>query len=268
MELSSLGKCPNPSQPIFMPNESILQVRDLTYRYGNRVAVDSIDFDIPRGGVFGLLGPNGAGKTTSIACIAGLLADWSGEMTFAGEPFQPAQRVGDRARVGWVPQELALYDELTARENIEFFASLAGLRGAPLRDATDRSLDLAGLTDRAGDRVGTFSGGMKRRLNLCIGQVDSPPLLLLDEPTVGVDPQSRSHLFETLSKITEHETTILYTTHYMEEAQRLCDQIAIMNEGKVIAVGTAAELASAVGQPDADLETVFLHHTGRALRDD
>lgn len=189
-------------------------------------------------------------------------------MTFDGVPFAPAKSAQDRGRLGLVPQELAIYPNLTAAENLRFFAQLGGVKKAELAGTVERSLDLAGLEDRRNDLVSTFSGGMQRRLNLAVGLVHSPDLLLLDEPTVGVDPQSRNHLFETLARLKSEGMSLLYTTHYMEEAERLCDRVAIMNEGAVIAAGTASELAQQIGQTDANLEEVFLHLTGRKLRDE
>ncbi len=247
--------------------ETVLQIDRLTYRYANHIAVDSLDLSIGCGAFFGLLGPNGAGKTTTIGCIAGLLADWTGEILLSQRPFQPAKRIADRRRIGFVPQELAVYEELTAVENLRFFGRLSGLRKAKLNDRIDHAIQLAGLEQRANDRAGQFSGGMKRRLNLAIGQLHEPELLLLDEPTVGVDPQSRAHLFEALITLNRSGTTIVYTTHYMEEVEKLCDKIAIMNAGKAIAVGTAMELSSSIGDPNANLEAVFLELTGRKLRD-
>ncbi|TWU59927.1 putative ABC transporter ATP-binding protein YxlF [Rubripirellula tenax] len=246
----------------------LLELNHLSYHYGKQVAVDSLDLQVAEGSFFGLLGPNGAGKTTSIQCIAGLLSQWSGKMMFRGEPFQPAENVEHRKRIGFVPQDLAIYDDLTAMENLDFFGRLAGLAGAELTAQVDRALELAGLESRAKDRTGAFSGGMKRRLNLAIGQLHQPELLLLDEPTAGVDPQSRAHLFDALTRLNESGMTIVYTTHYMEEAERLCDPIAIMNAGKVIGLGSAKQLAEDVGDPNADLETVFLSLTGRSLRDE
>ncbi len=248
--------------------ETLLEVRDLAYSYGDREAVCGVSFEIRRGEIFGLLGPNGAGKTTTIACIAGLRRPSRGSLLLHGEPFEPALRGAHRGHLGLVPQEVALYEELTARENLEFFGSLTGLGGKALGEAVDRGLALAGLADRARDRVAAYSGGMKRRLNLAAGDLHGPDLLLLDEPTVGVDPQSRSHLFESLRALAGGGRTLLYTTHYMEEAQRLCDRLAILDHGKVLGMGTAAELAQAAGLPGADLEAVFLQMTGRRLRDE
>ncbi len=246
----------------------LLKVEQLRYTYGSRVAVDGVSLGIERGELFGLLGANGAGKTTTISCISGLLTDWQGSLTLDGKPFQPSKSTLDRSALGIVPQELALYEGLTATENLQLFGKLSGLKGATLRERVDEMLHLAGLTERSGDRVEAFSGGMKRRLNLAIGVIHNPQLLLLDEPTVGVDPQSRNHLFESLIELKRKGMTMLYTTHYMEEAQRLCDRIAIMNEGKIIAIGTASELSTSIGNPSATLEQVFLHLTGRTLRDE
>ncbi len=224
-------------------------------------------FSIQEGEIFGFLGPNGAGKTTTIACIAGLLARWKGEILFHERRFSPASSPEDRLRLGLVPQDLALYQDLSARENLEFFGRLDGLSGSELAQAVERALALAGLEDRAGDRVDAFSGGMKRRLNLAIGDLHRPELLLLDEPTAGVDPQSRNHLFETLHAICGAGRTLLYTTHYMEEAERLCDRVGILNDGVLVGIGTPGELAVEAGIPGRNLEEVFLKMTGRTLRD-
>lgn len=249
-------------------HDALLRIRGLTYRYGDRTAVNAIDFEIRPGEIFGLLGPNGAGKTTTIACIAGLLGRFEGEMEFRGQPFDPHNRLADRSLIGVVPQELALYESLSARQNLRLFAGLVGLSKADSVSSIHAQLDLAGLSDRADDRIANYSGGMKRRLNLAVGLLHSPPLIMLDEPTVGVDPQSRAHLFESLLELKTRGTTILYTTHYMEEAQRLCDRIAIMCDGRIMAIGSQSELAVAAGDPDGNLEQIFLNLTGRSLRDE
>ncbi len=252
-----------------MPAESVLlEVKQLSYAYGKRQAVGGIDLQVFRGECLGLLGPNGAGKTTAISCIAGLLADWQGGMTFAGQPFRPAREMNDRAKLGLVPQELAIYPHLNAQENLRYFAELCRVPAAERPKAVEENLELAGLTDRRRDLVRTFSGGMQRRLNLASGLVHRPELVLLDEPTVGVDPQSRNHIFETLLQLKARGHSLLYTTHYMEEAMRLCDRIAIMHEGKVVACGTLAELAAGNDEPNGNLENIFLKLTGRKLRDD
>lgn len=239
----------------------------LSYSFRSRVAVDGVSFSIQPGEFFGLLGPNGAGKSTTISCIAGLMSRFRGAMFFRGEPFSPASRAIDRQRIGIVPQDLAVYDNLSGRENLQTFGGLFGFAGKKLHSAVDRQLEIAGLIDRARDLVKTYSGGMKRRLNLACGLIHQPELVLLDEPTVGVDPQSRSHLFDSLQKIQSEGTTILYTTHYMEEAERLCNRIGIMHNGKIIACGTSDELAASSGLTDSNLEQVFLKLTGRSLQD-
>ena len=245
----------------------MLSVEDLRYAYGPAEVVRGVSFAVGRGEAVGFLGPNGAGKTTTLSCVCGLRADWRGRMTWEGRPFRPAQDAADRLRLGLVPQELAVYETLTARENLDFFARLSGVSAADRKAAVDAALELAGLADRAGDRVETFSGGMKRRLNLAIGQVHGPELLLLDEPTAGVDPQSRAHLFDCLAALRERGTTLLYTTHVMEEVERLCSRVVVMDRGRAVADGPAAELAEEAGVPGASLEDVFLHLTGRTLRD-
>lgn len=250
------------------PDEVLLDVRQLAYRYGKRQAVAGIDLQVFRGECLGLLGPNGAGKTTAISCMSGLLADWQGDMQFAGEPFRPADQRKDRAKLGLVPQELAIYPHLNAEENLRCFAELCQVPAGERRQVVEQNLELAGLSDRRRDLVKTFSGGMQRRLNLAAGLVHSPQLVLLDEPTVGVDPQSRHHIFETLHHLKQAGHSLIYTTHYMEEAMRLCDRIAIMHEGRVIACGTMAELAASTEEPESNLENIFLKLTGRKLRDD
>ena len=246
---------------------TLLEVRSLSYEYSGKLAVDQVSFTIQPGEFFGLLGPNGAGKSTTIACVSGLLSRFRGEMFFSRQPFSPAKNLVDRQRIGIVPQDLAIYENLTARENLQTFGALFGLHSKALNAAIQRQLEIAGLTDRANDLVKTFSGGMKRRLNLACGIIHQPQLVLLDEPTVGVDPQSRNHLFESLKQIQSEGTTILYTTHYMEEAERLCDRIGIMHNGKIIACGSSKQLAQESGLTGSNLEEVFLKLTGRSLQD-
>ncbi len=245
---------------------ALLAVDGLTFRYGARVAVDAVSFEVRRGEALGLLGPNGAGKTTAISCLCGLLAPAAGALSFDGASFTPHATPAHRARLGVVPQELALYDGLTARENLLFFARLHGVADA--QDAVARGLALAGLESRADDRVKTFSGGMKRRLNLAVAALGDPPLTLLDEPMVGVDPQSRNHIFESIERLRADGRGMLYTSHSMDEVERLCDRVAIMDRGTLVATGTAAELAEQAGLPGADLERTFLELTGRSLRDE
>jgi ABC-2 type transport system ATP-binding protein len=226
------------------PPPSIIRLDSLRKSFGAITAVDGISLEIARGETFGLLGPNGAGKTTTLSMIVGLLAPDSGSVEVGGaDPMQPATR----RRIGICPQSVSLYPELTGRQNLTFFARLQGLTGQALRERVDWALEFAGLTDRAGGRVGTYSGGMQRRLNLAAGLVHDPEIILCDEPTVGVDPQSRNHLFESIERLRDQGHTILYTTHYMEEAQRLCGRVAILDQGRVLALGSPDELIAAHG---------------------
>jgi len=246
----------------------LLSVESLSYRYGSRTAVDSVSFHIAKGEIYGLLGPNGAGKSTTIACASGLLKEYSGNLRWNEQPFRPSQFASDRSVIGLVPQELAIYENLTGRENLRLFAQLAGIQRSVIKARVETYLEFAGLVDRGGDLVSTFSGGMKRRLNLAAGLIHEPSLVFLDEPTVGVDPQSRNHLFDSIAKLKANGTSVLYTTHYMSEAERLCDRVAVMNDGRIIASGTPMELISSIDVPDANLETVFLYLTGKRLRDE
>ncbi len=214
-------------------------------RFGALTAVDDISFDIRRGETFGLLGPNGAGKTTTISMLAGILAPDQGSVRIDGS--QNPMQAQTRLKIGNAPQALALYEDLSASENLFFFGRLYRLSGARLSERVAWALDLAGLTERRRDAVRTFSGGMKRRLNLACAVIHNPPLLLLDEPTVGVDPQSRNLLFERIESLKRDGCTILYTTHYMEEAQRLCDRVAIVDHGRLLALDTVDNLIARHG---------------------
>ena len=224
----------------------MLSVHGLSKSFGERVAVDGISFAIASGEIYGLLGPNGAGKTTSISMIAGILARDTGEITIDGISIDDGPPA--RAMIGIVPQSITLYLDLTARENLDFWGRMYDLSGAALRDASDGALDAVGLTRRADDIVGTYSGGMQRRLNLACGILHRPKLVILDEPTVGVDPQSRSAIFDLVERLRDAGTAILYTTHYTEEAERLCARIGIIDSGRLIAEGTRAELVARLGQ--------------------
>jgi ABC-2 type transport system ATP-binding protein len=277
--------------------------KDVVKRYGATVAVDGLSLEIVRGEIFGLLGPNGAGKSTTVHLAVGLIAPDAGQIAVAGagSPEQPAVRM----KMGVAPQTLSLYELLTADENLQFFGKLYGLEGAKLRERVNWSLDFVGLTDRRRDRVRTYSGGMKRRLNLAAAVLHDPEVILLDEPTVGVDPQSRNLIFENIQALHARGRTIVYTTHYMEEAARLCDRVAIIDQGKLLALDTVPKLIAAHGGPSilivdtpggehrvetndpvaalnnvaaettvnsfhverATLEQVFLNLTGRKLRD-
>ena len=209
----------------------MLEVSGLTKNYGKLTAVSGVSFRADHGETIGLLGPNGAGKTTTVSIIAGLLSPDSGEVLIEGKKISsdtdPVKR-----KIGLVPQDMALYPQLTARDNLTFFAALYSLGGAKARQAIEEALNLVALSDRAGDKVETFSGGMKRRLNLAGALLHDPQILLLDEPTVGVDPQSRNAIFDNLETLKKRGKTLIYTTHYMEEAERLCDRIVIIDHGK------------------------------------
>lgn len=240
----------------------MLLVEGLVKRYGERVAVKGISFRIKQGECVGLLGPNGAGKTSTLAMIAGIAKPDGGALRFEDAP-PGVDLIAQKRRVGLVPQDLALFDELSAWANLQLFGGLYGLDGATLQARSDEALQLVGLADRRNERVKNFSGGMKRRLNIAGALLHDPDLMLLDEPTVGVDPQSRNAIFSNLEQLKARGKTLLYTTHYMEEAERLCDRVLIMDHGKVLADDTTGALKSAHG----NLESAFLHLTGRDLRD-
>ena len=275
----------------------MLKVDGLHKAYGALQAVAGVSFEVAAGEIVGLLGPNGAGKSTTVAMISGLVQPDGGSVTVDGRRLE-----GDadpaKSLIGLVPQELALYDELSARANLELFGALNGVHGALLRERVDAALELVGLADRARQSPARFSGGMRRRLNIAAALVHDPKLLLLDEPTVGVDPQSRNAIFDNLEALRARGKALLYTTHYMEEAERLCDRIVIVDHGRVVAAGTPRELYAHLpagaatshlleGALDAEalewlaarglqlratggagsLEAVFLHLTGRSLRD-
>lgn len=281
----------------------MLRLVEVRKRFGQIQAVDGVTLDIARGEVFGLLGPNGAGKTTALSMVMGLVSPDSGavEVEGLGSTREPAAR----RLIGVAPQTLALYDDLTAEENLVFFASLYGIDRRDGRKKAAELLSLVGLEDRARDRVKGFSGGMKRRLNLAAALVGDPEILLLDEPTAGVDPQSRQNIVDAVLALRERGRTIVYTTHFMEEAQRVCDRVGIMDKGRLLVVGTldelirthgglttvvvetatgtrtvqtpepVAEVSRAIGAGDvlnirverANLESVFFALTGRSLRD-
>ena len=228
----------------------MLVVEDLVKNYGDFTAVDSVSFEASAGAVFGLLGPNGAGKSTAINCISGLLTPTAGRIAVSGHDVVKDGKAA-RQSLGIVPQELALYDDLPAIENLRYWGKAYGLRGKSLEDRVATVLEHVGLADRAKDLPKEFSGGMKRRLNFGCGVVHSPGLLLLDEPTVGVDPQSRAKLFELVEAERDAGACVLYTTHYMEEAERLCDSLAIIDHGKIIAEGSVDELKAQLGARDA-----------------
>ena len=227
-------------------NNSMITAESLKKNYGEFEAVRGISFEIAKGEVFGLLGPNGAGKTTTISMLTGLLNPSEGRVLVDGEVLVPkANHL--KMKIGFVPQELALYPTLSAYDNLMFFGRIYGLRGKALRQRVDVVLEMVGLADRAKDAIDAYSGGMKRRINIAAGLLHEPEILFLDEPTVGVDPQSRNAIFESVEALNEQGLTILYTTHYMEEAERLCDRIAIVDHGEVIALDTPQSLIRSLG---------------------
>ncbi|HEX3601268.1 MAG TPA: ABC transporter ATP-binding protein [Lacipirellulaceae bacterium] len=223
----------------------MIDVHDLRKSFGATVAVAGVSFEVRAGETFGLLGPNGAGKSTTIAMLTGALAPDAGSIRLAGLGAPNEART--RMRIGVAPQSLSLYEELTTAENLKFFGRLYDLTGAALAERVDWALEFAGLTDRRKDRVKTFSGGMKRRLNLAVALVHNPQVIFLDEPTAGVDPQSRNHIFERIERLRGEGRTVVYTTHYMEEAQRLCERVAIMDHGKILDLDTIPALLSRYG---------------------
>lgn len=231
----------------------VLRCEGLQKTYGDVVAVEDLSFSITEGETYGLLGPNGAGKTTAISMIVGILDRDGGTVTINGRPHGVHDTAG-KALLGYVPQELALYQDLTGRENLRFFGRLYGLSGRELNRRTSEVLEVVGLTERAGERVDKYSGGMARRLHIGVGLLNRPRLLVLDEPTAGVDPQSRNAIMDSVARLAGEGIAVLYTTHYMEEAERLCDRVGIVDQGKLRAEGTRRELVTLVGTSD---EVIF-----------
>jgi ABC-2 type transport system ATP-binding protein len=227
----------------------MITVERVRRSFGDLVAVDDVSFEVRDGEILGLLGPNGAGKTTTLSMISGVLKPDSGRVLVDGRDIwlEPTEV---KRRLGVVPQEVAVYEDLTARDNLSFWGSLYGLSGSELKQRVDEGLTRVGLAERGGDRVKGFSGGMKRRLNLCMGLLHRPRFLLLDEPTVGIDPQARLNILEVIRGVAASGTTVLYTTHYMEEAQELCDRIAIIDHGRILTVGTLGELTQLAGEAE------------------
>jgi ABC-2 type transport system ATP-binding protein len=247
--------------------EEFVVVKDLHKSFKDFKAVNGVSFSINKGEIFGLLGPNGAGKTTTIRMLSTVLEADSGDIIIGGHSIKrEAEAV--RSIIGVCPQDLALYEDLSALDNMVFFGRMAGMEGKEARVQAMKNLELMGLEERAKGKVAKFSGGMKRRINLAIALMGSPQMLFLDEPTVGIDPQSRNHIYENILGLQKKGMTVLYTTHYMEEADRLCNRIAIMDGGQIIALDTPYQLKSKIGSPEkVTLEDVFLKLTGRSLRD-
>lgn len=232
----------------------ILEVNNLVKKYGEKAAVKGISFTVESGEIFSLLGPNGAGKTTTISMLSTLYTPTSGDATIGGHSVT-REPMAVRRLIGVVPQDLALYEDLTARENLAFWGQMYNLTGKALNARIEEVLIQVGLTDRAKDRVRTYSGGMKRRINIAAGLLHRPQLLFMDEPTVGIDPQSRRSILDTVKALNAEGMTVLYTTHYMEEAQELSDRVGIIDHGELIALGTQEELTRQVGHTD----TLLLH---------
>ncbi|GAB4402674.1 MAG: linearmycin resistance ATP-binding protein LnrL [Anaerolineales bacterium] len=233
---------------------NILEVNNLVKNYGNFQAVKAISFNIKEGEIFSLLGPNGAGKTTTISMLSTLYAPTSGDATIAGHSITKSP-MDVRNAIGVVPQDLALYEDLSARENLTFWGQMYGLSGSALQNRVEEVLSQIGLVDKAKDRIKTYSGGMKRRVNIGVGLLHKPKLLFMDEPTVGIDPQSRRAILDTVKALNKQGMTVLYTTHYMEEAEELSDRVGIIDHGELIAIGTQKELTKQVGET----ETLVLH---------
>ena len=233
---------------------SILEVKDLVKKYGDFTAVNNVSFDIKEGEIFSLLGPNGAGKTTTISVLSTLFAPTSGDAIICGHSVKQ-DPMAVRNAIGVVPQDLALYEDLTARENLSFWGQMYGLSGKELNTRIEQVLEQIGLTDKAKQRIKTYSGGMKRRVNIGVGLLHKPRMLFMDEPTVGIDPQSRRAILDSVKELNRNGMTVLYTTHYMEEAQELSNRVGIIDHGKLIAFGTQAELTREVGETD----TLVLH---------
>jgi ABC-2 type transport system ATP-binding protein len=234
--------------------ESILEVKDLQKNYGDFAAVKGITFDIKEGEIFSLLGPNGAGKTTTISMLSTLYTPTAGDASIGGHSISK-EPMAVKQVIGVVPQELALYEDLTARENLIFWGQMYGLSGKSLNSRVDEVLEQIGLVDKAKNQVKTYSGGMKRRVNIGVGLLHKPRLLFMDEPTVGIDPQSRRAILDTVKDLNKQGVTVLYTTHYMEEAEELSNRVGIIDHGELIALGTQDELTKQVGQTD----TLILH---------
>jgi ABC-2 type transport system ATP-binding protein len=239
---------------VIVSNDFAINVYQLSKQYGELQAVNNVSFEVLRGEIFSLLGPNGAGKSTTISMLSCLQQPTSGDAAIMGHSIIDDPQ-GVKASIGVVPQEIAVYEDLTARENLVFWGRMYGLRGNLLSKRVDEVLELIGLTERQKERVSKYSGGMKRRVNIGIAMLNRPDVIIMDEPTVGIDPQSRRHILDGITALNQEGITILYTTHYMEEAQELSDHIAIMDLGQLIALGTHEELVKIVGEQDRiDLE--------------
>lgn len=246
----------------------VLKTTDLTKKYNNKAVVDDLNLEIKKGEIFGLLGPNGAGKSTTMNMICSIVRPTAGEITLLGkDPWKQKKEVIHK--IGYIPQELAVHGNLKAWENVELFTSLYGIKGEQLKEAVNESLEYVGLLERKQEFAKNFSGGMKRRLNIACAIGHHPDLLIFDEPTVGIDPQSRNFILDKIKESNQKGATVIYTSHYMEEVEAICSRIAIMDNGKIIACGTSGELKRLVNGDDENitLEEVFLTLTGKKLRD-
>lgn len=246
----------------------ILVLESVTKKYDNNAVVDNMTLKINKGEIFGLLGPNGAGKSTTMNMICSLKKPTAGSISVFGyDNSKEMKKI--KERLGYIPQDLAIHENLKAYENVEFFAAMYGLKGKQLKQAVNESLEFVGLLDHRDGFAKNFSGGMKRRLNIACALSHKPDLLIFDEPTVGIDPQSRNFILERIKDLNKQGSTIIYTSHYMEEVEAICTRIAIMDKGRIIAVGTKDELVSMVSKDNKDmsLEEVFLTMTGKKLRD-
>lgn len=249
-------------------NLPVLSLDKVTKKYDSKTVVDQISLEINKGEIFGLLGPNGAGKSTTMNMICSLIKPTSGNISIFGyDNKKDMSKI--KGKLGYIPQELAIHGNLKAWENVELFAGLYGLKGRDLKKAVDESLDFVGLSEHRNGFTKNFSGGMKRRLNIACALGHKPELLIFDEPTVGIDPQSRNYILEKIRYINKLGATIIYTSHYMEEVEAICSRIAIMDTGRIIALGTKEELVSLItdSKKDMSLEEVFLTLTGKRLRD-
>lgn len=252
-----------------MENKSILKLEGLSKKFGYKTVVDHISLEIKEGEIFGLLGPNGAGKSTTLNMVCSLLKPTSGNIEIFGmDTSKDMKKI--KKKIGYIPQELAIHGNLKAWENVELFTSLYGIKCKNLKSAVDESLEFVGLLDKKNQYAKNFSGGMKRRLNIACAIGHKPELMIFDEPTVGIDPQSRNFILEKIKTANKNGATIIYTSHYMEEVEAICTRIAIMDNGRIIAIGTREELIELVtSEPDSNisLEQVFLSLTGKKLRD-
>lgn len=248
--------------------DTILKTNDLTKKYGSKIVVDNLNIEIKRGEIFGLLGPNGAGKSTTMNMICDIIRPTLGNVEFLGKEMH-SNRKEVLKKLGYIPQDLAIHGNLKAWENVELFTSLYGIKGDALKKAVDESLENVGLLEKRNEYAKNFSGGMKRRLNIACAMGHKPELLIFDEPTVGIDPQSRNFILDKIKDLNEDGATVIYTSHYMEEVEAICTRIAIMDNGKVIASGTSEDLKKLVVDDPSKitLEEVFLTLTGKKLRD-